>query len=124
MDPNATLKQLREGCRALSALLDGEALITPMMREEIDIQADRVAVLFDALDSWLSKDGFPPDDWALHKSETQWRVFCSDCAEVIECSEEMGRAVIHAHGTIKSQHRYFLERRVHAYSAWERVDAS
>lgn len=49
MDPNETLRMLRE--RVADALNDR------------DYSPIRVAILFEALDEWLSKGGFLPDDW-------------------------------------------------------------
>lgn len=50
MDPNATLAQLREGINALDKRVDRYVL-------------DRAVEMFQALDEWLSKGGFLPDDW-------------------------------------------------------------
>ncbi len=50
MDPNATLRELRELGN------DGEG--------PIDMNcADRAAELFRSLDEWLRRGGFLPDDW-------------------------------------------------------------
>ena len=54
MDPNETLKQIREVIRDLR---DGEM---PSMHA-----ADTLADLFEGLDDWLTKGGFLPDAWGL-----------------------------------------------------------
>lgn len=46
MDPNATLKELRE-------------LLKRGMRPDLE----RARELFEALDEWILKGGFLPDDW-------------------------------------------------------------
>lgn len=123
MDPNAALATIRETSKFLADRL-GHAVITDDDKQAVEVAADRMAQTFQALDDWLTGGGFPPDDWALHRSEEQWRVFCKDCADESSCSEDMGRAIIRAQIEAKTQHRYFLQRRIHAFGQWENVDAS
>lgn len=52
MDPNEALRRLRRLCEALSD------------RDDYDNEvAGELAGQFEALDQWISKGGFLPDDW-------------------------------------------------------------
>ena len=62
MDPNECLKNLRKAMDAL-----GESIA------EGGVDVDDVESLMDrvhALDTWLSKGGFLPDDWAKGRPKT------------------------------------------------------
>jgi hypothetical protein len=54
MDPNATLFEIRQLTAAIDVASDPVAAAS---------QGERLAELVDALDEWLSKHGFLPDDW-------------------------------------------------------------
>lgn len=58
MDPNATLKALREAVEALEA---GIPHLDPLGKYE---DARDVVEHFRALDEWLARGGFAPKDWA------------------------------------------------------------
>lgn len=49
MDPNATLRRLRELCAL----------------DNCHLFAVEIADLFEALDEWISKGGFLPEDWKV-----------------------------------------------------------
>lgn len=58
MDPNETLRELRESVRRAQRAADGDS-------NDAEIEAWQEAgekIL--ALDEWLSRGGFLPDDWA------------------------------------------------------------
>lgn len=57
MDPNETLRRLRELCA-----LDNCRLF-----------AEEIADLFEALDQWLSKGGFLPEPWTGAAVRTEMR---------------------------------------------------
>lgn len=54
MDPNATLQALR------AALIDYDQAIRKSVADEA---ADRALEAFRALDEWIAKGGFLPEDW-------------------------------------------------------------
>lgn len=57
MDPNATVKELRELCEEIAEALDNGA-------DAGDINAEaRFVELFQGLDEWMSKGGFLPEAW-------------------------------------------------------------
>jgi hypothetical protein len=59
MDPNTTLMMLRQSVQeCLSAREDNH------MGDEVTVAALEALDLFDSLDTWLSKGGFPPTAWA------------------------------------------------------------
>lgn len=57
MDPNVTLKQLRE--------LVGKYQDSTSLQKNWDAGAtlSEIVKLFDALDEWLTRGGFPPNNW-------------------------------------------------------------
>jgi len=59
MDPNETLEELRQ--RTEDALSGGYAM------GDMDVVATDLAILFEALDQWLSKGGFLPSDWSARR---------------------------------------------------------
>ena len=60
MDPNETLRRLREAIAQLEELHEQGALGTG---DDADVVAD-AAVHFRALDHWLTQRGFLPNAWA------------------------------------------------------------
>jgi hypothetical protein len=56
MDPNATLQALR------AALSDYDQAIRKSVADEA---ADRALEAFRALDEWITRGGFLPEDWKL-----------------------------------------------------------
>jgi hypothetical protein len=60
MDPNATLKRIREISKRITGILDSEYIHAG--NEMLDL-ASELAELTTALDEWLSKGGFFPRDW-------------------------------------------------------------
>lgn len=60
MDPDEALKNAREAVRELIGTEDGGAY-------NQDAAVSALADAFDALDSWLSKGGFLPQDWQQKK---------------------------------------------------------
>jgi len=57
MDPNETLRQIRDGIEVARIAADEDS-------NDAEIQAwQEVGELFDALDAWLSGGGFHPGDW-------------------------------------------------------------
>lgn len=54
MDPNETLRQLRSMVADAGDEASAEWLLD---------NGDRFVELFDGLDGWLSKGGFPPEEW-------------------------------------------------------------
>jgi hypothetical protein len=58
MDPDTTLAELRETSTELQEILNSGD--DP---EEIEIRAQRMVELFDALDGWLQSGGFLPRAW-------------------------------------------------------------
>ncbi len=64
MDPNEALRKLRYMVvRTLAGPEEPEALNDDELAEWWQGQADGLAQQFDALDSWLSRGGFPPEEW-------------------------------------------------------------
>ena len=60
MDPDETLRQLREVQYRIDGFNDaGE----PELMAEWRRLAERAAELFAALDDWLTRGGFPPKQW-------------------------------------------------------------
>jgi hypothetical protein len=59
MDPNAALERLRT--LAIEALKEDDALDPHLA--VLAIRAIEMAEKFQALDEWITKGGFPPDDW-------------------------------------------------------------
>lgn len=59
MDPNTTLKQLRQLAHELESDIERGAL------DEGDVQ--HFVDLFDALDRWLTGGGFLPSGWTVRK---------------------------------------------------------
>ncbi|CAB4131449.1 hypothetical protein UFOVP276_204 [uncultured Caudovirales phage] len=59
MDPNETLNQLRESVK------DWYANTLPVNSVEAIAELGRVIELVQAMDDWLSKGGFLPNDWGL-----------------------------------------------------------
>lgn len=57
MDPDANLKEQRELCEWF---MTTHTLVSV---NEISGRAHRLAELAQALDTWLSSGGFPPEDW-------------------------------------------------------------
>jgi len=60
MDPNATLKRIREISKRITEILNSECIHAG--NEMLDL-ASELAELTTALDEWLSKGGFFPRDW-------------------------------------------------------------
>lgn len=55
MDPNETLKQLRDAIKAVT---------NPDSEDRLGVRRTYDLIYaFEALDEWLSKGGFLPDDW-------------------------------------------------------------
>jgi hypothetical protein len=52
MDPDQTLRDLRDEIATIKAKAD-----------DVDVETEQFVELFDALDEWLSKEGFLPGDW-------------------------------------------------------------
>lgn len=59
MDPNEALKNSREAARLI--------LDSPGSAVDDAVQGQTLAEAFDALDQWLSKGGFLPDDWKTRR---------------------------------------------------------
>lgn len=59
MDPNETLRQLRNAVRYFERP-QSERLLTD------DELLDEITERFRALDEWLSKGGFKPEAWTVH----------------------------------------------------------
>jgi hypothetical protein len=59
MDPNQTLANIR----AIIRDLPGE----PIISDYINL-ADELIEHVQALDEWLAKGGFPPNDWNQHRA--------------------------------------------------------
>lgn len=59
MDPNETLRQIRDEVQAIRACSED----TPANREAVASHAFDLAERVKALDSWLSQGGFPPEAW-------------------------------------------------------------
>ncbi len=57
MDPNATLKMLRD--LATDILMGGS---------DHEDAAEQIAEAFESLDQWISRNGFLPDDWVASDS--------------------------------------------------------
>ncbi len=60
MDPNATLKRIREVSKSITEIFDSEHIHEG--NKILDL-ASELAELTTALDEWLSKGGFFPRDW-------------------------------------------------------------
>lgn len=60
MDPDMTLRLMRDYIRRVRDSVQGEGTDPDILR----IEADQLAEYADALDQWLSKGGFLPKDWA------------------------------------------------------------
>jgi len=56
MDPNATVKEAVELAKQITEAIDND-------RQVDSADADRLAQLVIALDTWLRKGGFLPDAW-------------------------------------------------------------
>jgi len=64
MDPNEALAVLRDRLITLVAWAEAEEWeVSPKALREHDADLIAVADAFTALDDWLSRDGFLPDDW-------------------------------------------------------------
>jgi hypothetical protein len=59
MDPNAALDTIREAATNLRAQLDSDDPSSSAIEQE----AGWLAEHFEALDGWLLKGGFLPDEW-------------------------------------------------------------
>jgi hypothetical protein len=68
MDPNETLKLLREVARECQDHADSSdaSQVTPDF-EDLTEQAENMASLFGGLDQWLSAGGFFPELWLVHQ---------------------------------------------------------
>lgn len=60
MDPNATLARIRELARRIR---DADRVDANNF-DTYTANADELAFAIDALDSWLSREGFLPADWS------------------------------------------------------------
>jgi hypothetical protein len=60
VDPDEALKKVREALKYYRA----------MKAERNDEPGDDIADAFEALDQWLSKGGFLPDDWRRKDGST------------------------------------------------------
>ena len=64
MDPNEALKVLRETMPRLRQWAEAdEWSVAPTDLSQHDADLELVVECFEALDGWLSKDGFLPSDW-------------------------------------------------------------
>lgn len=66
MDPNANLREQRELVQSIHALIDGcneDGTMTRESEESLMHDASRLAELVEALDTWIMRGGFIPDDW-------------------------------------------------------------
>jgi len=59
MDPNATVKEAVELAKQITEAIDND-------RQVDSADADRLAQLVIALDTWLRKGGFLPDAWQYY----------------------------------------------------------
>ncbi len=68
MDPTAALNSIRKLCEASIRTLDQEAddigELPAKVAQELCSSLSDLAETFQGLDSWLSKSGFLPADWA------------------------------------------------------------
>jgi hypothetical protein len=67
MDPNETLNKLRLAIQVVRAI-EAEAAFsdgwfTDAQREALAFEAFTLADMAQALDQWLTRDGFPPEAW-------------------------------------------------------------
>jgi hypothetical protein len=129
MDPNAALTKVRTCAREIMSggtMRSGQP--DGLSKDDALSIAGELAEQFEALDEWLGKGGFPPDDWALHISEVQWRISCRDCGYEVTGEEDDIRRKFEAYDDSRtrnsalSPHRVRLESRVHAFSEWKTVD--
>lgn len=64
MDPNETLRMLREAVTTLQNILDDtDGNVDEQGLQEIQELAFDMARDFESLDNWMSGKGFAPDDW-------------------------------------------------------------
>ncbi len=64
MDPNETLKELRQLARHVIDNTDGVDDYAGRDRlHDLTEEAENMAILFQALDEWLGQKGFLPIDW-------------------------------------------------------------
>lgn len=61
MDPNETLRQLRQLVKDMAAIVESDE--DPQEPGEYYRIASEATFRFDELDGWLSRGGFPPGDW-------------------------------------------------------------
>lgn len=82
MDPNETLVALRDCAQDLSNGTDEYTFAET---------AHKMVELFEAMDDWLSRDGFLPDDWKSQARNVHERI------DAIERERELERAREHTY---------------------------
>jgi hypothetical protein len=70
MDPNATLKRIRETSARIVEITDSENIDADTSDELLGL-ASELAELTQALDGWLSRGGFFPREWMPFLSTTK-----------------------------------------------------
>lgn len=71
MDPNTTLAELRKLSKHVHETTAGIDNYTDrLVLHDLTEEAENFATLFDALDQWMSKHGFPPDAWPEGGTDT------------------------------------------------------
>jgi len=67
MDPDEALHQIRMAIAHFRAITDGRATLC-----EAEVAASTALEHFEALDGWMSRGGFKPEDWSkFDKKETK-----------------------------------------------------
>lgn len=100
MDPNQTLRQLRR----LAAMRHAGG----RTQDEWDAAADELAELFEALDRWLSRGGFPPEAWVEGPDAVESTPFEE---QVWAAQSDLGWFVMRGHTVVSgpSKHRPNLD---------------
>lgn len=84
MDPNETLRLLREAITGLFAVDTDNASYDP---------AVEIAERFQALDEWLSKGGFLPTDWVAGYRTKSGRVLSDTELNALAAEAERGYSI-------------------------------
>lgn len=75
MDPDSNLAEQREIVKRINAIIDAPDPVTDALTAdrsaELESLAIRLAELVEALDQWLSADGFLPEDWRADEDKEQ-----------------------------------------------------